>query len=202
MEGRRAEKTTQEGRTGASQNGAGQQRRQDSEPAGSGGRGQRQAADTGLPQGAGSAREEDAVTSRACAPERQQTVPKAPGLLVSRSFAFLPREITRLPFWFLVFKLHHLCCCFAAVSRSVLSKSLRPRGLQPARLLCPWDSPSKNTGVGSLSLLRGIVPTQGSNPHLLHCRQTLYHLSHQGSPRILEWVAIPFSRGPSFTYIY
>ena len=42
-----------------------------------------------------------------------------------------------------------------------------------------------------------IFPTQGSNPGLLHCRQILYHLSHQGSPRILEWVAYPFSRGTS-----
>ena len=50
-----------------------------------------------------------------------------------------------------------------------------------------------NTGVGSLSLLQGIFPTQGSNPGLLHCGQILYQLSHKGSPRILEWVAHPFS---------
>ena len=55
----------------------------------------------------------------------------------------------------------------------------------------------KNTGVGSLSLLQKISPTQESNQGLLHCRQILYHLSHQESPRILEWVAYPFSRGPS-----
>ena len=64
------------------------------------------------------------------------------------------------------------------VSYSVMSKPLRPHGLQPSRLLCPWNSPSKNTGVGSLSLLQGIFPTQGSNPDLLHYRQVLYHLSH------------------------
>ena len=57
----------------------------------------------------------------------------------------------------------------------------RSHGLLPARLLCPWDSPGENTGVGSLSLLQGIFPTQGSHPSLLHCRQILYHLSHQGS---------------------
>ena len=57
----------------------------------------------------------------------------------------------------------------------------------------PWNSPGKNTGVGSHSLLQGIFPTQGLNPGLLHCRQILYQLSHQGSPRILEWVAYPFS---------
>ena len=50
------------------------------------------------------------------------------------------------------------------------------------------DSPGKNTGVGCHALLQGIFPTQGSNPGLPHHRQILYHLSHQGSPRILEWV--------------
>ena len=55
----------------------------------------------------------------------------------------------------------------------------------------------KNTEVDSLSLLQGIFPTQGSNPGLLHCRQILYQLSYQGSPRILEWVAYTFSRGSS-----
>ena len=44
-----------------------------------------------------------------------------------------------------------------------------------------WNSPSKNTGVGSHSLLQGIFPTQGLNPGALHCRQILYSLSHQGS---------------------
>ena len=50
-------------------------------------------------------------------------------------------------------------------------------------LLHPRDFPSKNTGMGCHFLLQGIFPTQGSNPGLLHCRQTLYHLSHQWSPR-------------------
>ena len=48
------------------------------------------------------------------------------------------------------------------------------------------DSPGKNTGVGCHALLQGIFPTQGSNPGLPHCRQILYHLSHQGSPWILK----------------
>ena len=60
---------------------------------------------------------------------------------------------------------------------------------------CPWNSPDQNTGVGSLSLLQGIFPTQGLNPDLPHCRRILYQLSHKGSLRILEWVAYPFSRG-------
>ena len=52
----------------------------------------------------------------------------------------------------------------------------------PARLLCPWNTPGKNTGVGSHSLLQGIFPSQGSNPGLPHCRQILYCLNHQRSP--------------------
>ena len=68
--------------------------------------------------------------------------------------------------------------------------SLRPHGL----LYSPWNSPGPNTGVSSLSLLQGIFPTQGSNPSLPNCRWILYQMSHKGSPRILEWVAYPFSR--------
>ena len=81
---------------------------------------------------------------------------------------------------------------------SVVSDSLRPCGLQPARLLCPWDS-GKNTGVGCHALLQGTFPTQGSNPGLPPCGRILYQLSHQGSPWILEWVAYHFSRGSSQT---
>ena len=65
----------------------------------------------------------------------------------------------------------------------------------PLYLYKPWNSPGQNTGVSSRSLLQGIFPTQGLNPGLPHCRQILYQLSHQGSPRMLEWVAYPFSRG-------
>ena len=61
-----------------------------------------------------------------------------------------------------------------------------------------YVSPGQNTVVGSLSLFQGIFPTQGSNPGLPHCRRILYQLSHKGSPRILEWVAYPFSRGSSW----
>ena len=67
------------------------------------------------------------------------------------------------------------------VSRSVMSSSLQPHGLQLTRLLCPWDSPGRNTGVSSCPLLQGIFLIQGSDPHLLHHRQILYCLSHQGS---------------------
>ena len=59
------------------------------------------------------------------------------------------------------------------------------------------DSPGKNIGVGCHFLLQGVFQSQGSNPGLPHCRQILYHLSHQGSPRILKWVDYPFSRKTS-----
>ena len=97
-----------------------------------------------------------------------------------------------------------------------MSNSLQGHGLYS-----PQNSPGQNTGEGSLSLLKGIFSTQGSNWDLLHCRQILYHLSYQGSSvkvtqscltlcnpmdctvhgilqaRILEWVVCPFSRGSS-----
>ena len=75
---------------------------------------------------------------------------------------------------------------------SVMSDSLQPHGLYN-----PWNSLGQNSGVGSPSLLQGIFPTQGLNSGLPHCRQILYQLSHKGSPRILEWVACPFSSGSS-----
>ena len=77
-------------------------------------------------------------------------------------------------------------------SHSVMSDSL-----QPHRPYSPPNSPDQNTGVGSLFLLQGIFPTQESNSGLLHCRRILYQLSQKGSPRILEWVAYPFSSGSS-----
>ena len=63
----------------------------------------------------------------------------------------------------------------------------------------PSEPPRKlmNTGVGSLPLLQRIFLTQELNRDLLHCRQILYQLSHKRSPRILEWIAYPFSRGSS-----
>ena len=59
------------------------------------------------------------------------------------------------------------------------------------------DSPGKNTRVGCHTLLQGIFPTQESDPGIWHCRRILYSLSHQGSQRVLEWVAYLFSRGSS-----
>ena len=69
-----------------------------------------------------------------------------------------------------------------AVLCSVVSHSLPPHGLYLTRLLCPWNSLGKNTGVGSLSPLQGIFLTQESNQGFLHCRWILYQLSYQGNP--------------------
>ena len=71
-----------------------------------------------------------------------------------------------------------------------MSNSLQPHGQYS---LC--HSPGQNTGVGSHSFLQGIFPNQGMNQGLPCCRQILYQLSHKGRPRILEWVAYPFSSG-------
>ena len=57
-----------------------------------------------------------------------------------------------------------------------MSNSLQLHGLQPTRILCPWNSPGQDTEVSIHSLLQGIFTTQGSNPGLPYCRQILYHL--------------------------
>jgi len=72
-----------------------------------------------------------------------------------------------------------------------------PTLCDPMDLQSPWNFPCQNIGVGSLSLLQGIFPTQVSNPGLAHCTWILYQLSHKRSPIILEWVAYPFSSGSS-----
>ena len=75
--------------------------------------------------------------------------------------------------------LGHVCArTDVCVSHSMVFDCLRAHVMQPTRLLCPWNSPAKNMGMGSHSLLRSICPIQGLNPSLLHCRQIL---SHQGS---------------------
>ena len=67
----------------------------------------------------------------------------------------------------------------------------------PMDCILTCNPSGQNTGVGNLSLLQEIFPNQGSNPGLPHGRQILYQLSHKGSPRVLEWVAYPFSSGSS-----
>ena len=74
---------------------------------------------------------------------------------------------------------------------SVVSDSLQPYGLWPARLLCSWNFPGKNTGVSCHSLLQDISLTQGSNPGSYIGRHILYSLSHQGSP-ILQYIHCNF----------
>ena len=71
--------------------------------------------------------------------------------------------------------------------------------LWPHVLYSPQNSPGQNTGVGILSLLQGIFPTQGLKPGLLHCRWILHQLSHKVSPKIVEWVAYPFSSRSSWS---
>ena len=68
----------------------------------------------------------------------------------------------------------HLGLCCVVLSCSVKSDSLQPQGLYPTKLLCPWDSPGNNSGVGYHGLLQGIFPTQGLNPCLLHFLQAGY----------------------------
>ena len=72
---------------------------------------------------------------------------------------------------------------YKSVSCSVASDSLQPHGLQPTRLLCPWNSPGKNTAVGCHFLLQSIFPTQRLNPGLLHCRWMVYCLNYYRSFR-------------------
>ena len=82
-----------------------------------------------------------------------------------------------------------------------MPNSLRPHGLQPIRLLCPWNSPGKNTGVDRHFLLQGIFLTQRLNLGNLHCRQILYQRSHQGSHTYTYtpsfWISVPLRSPPS-----
>ena len=87
---------------------------------------------------------------------------------------------------------HRVCFISYEMVKWSESHSVMSSCLGSHELYSPWNSPGQNTGLGSLSLLQGIFTTQGSNPGFLHCGWILYQLSHQGSPRILEWVAYPF----------
>ena len=107
-----------------------------------------------------------------------------------QTIAFLmesTESVVMLPLEFLSLVIY-ICLTSESQSRSVVSNSLQTHGLYSA-----WNSPGQDTRMGSGSFLQGIIPTQGSNPGLPHSRQILYQLSHQGSPRILEWVAYSFS---------
>ena len=95
---------------------------------------------------------------------------------------------------FLLINSNSAVLCLVAQSYSTLCD---PMDCSPPGSSVHEDSPGKNTGVGCHALLRRIFPSEGLNPGLPHCRGIFYPLSHQGSPRILEWVAYPFSRGSS-----
>ena len=86
---------------------------------------------------------------------------------------------------------HKCCVCLVTQSCPICD----PKDCSLPGSSVHGDSPGKNIGVGCHALLQGIFVTQGLNPRLLHCRGSLHYLSHQGSPRILDWVAYPFSRG-------
>ena len=78
--------------------------------------------------------------------------------------------------------------CSAVLSCSVVSDLLWPHGLWPTRLLCPWGFSRQKYWSGLPCPLPGDLPDPGSDSGLLHCKRILYHLNHQGSPWILEWV--------------
>ena len=76
---------------------------------------------------------------------------------------------------------------------SVVSLPLPPHGLQPTRLLCPWDSLDKNTGVGCHALLQGILLTQGTNPHilcLLHWQADFFTTESPGKPHDINQIVL------------
>ena len=75
-----------------------------------------------------------------------------------------------------------------SVSHSVVSDSLQPRGLQPTRLFCPWNSPGTTAGVGCHLLLQRIFLTPGLNLDLLHCRRIIYCYSLVLISRKRRWL--------------
>ena len=98
------------------------------------------------------------------------------------------------------------------LSKKIISLKVKVIVAQLCPILCPpmeYSLPGsslhglgKNTGVGSHSLLQGIFPTQESNPDLLHCRQILHHLSHQGSPVISQKINIIVTSIRNSTYCF
>ena len=93
--------------------------------------------------------------------------------------------------------LSHVNLVCAVLSCSVPSDSLQPHGLWPARLPYPWGFSREEYWSALPLLLPGIFLTQGLNPHVLHCGQILYHLSHQQRPRYWSGLLYPFSKGSS-----
>ena len=122
-------------------------------------------------------------------------------------------HLKNLKWPFVTVYLYVFACVF--VCADAQSCLLQPHGLQPVRLLYPWDFPGKNTWVGCHFLLQGIFPTQESNLcllHLLHCRQILYHWAtwevpvHAGLSQILLLHKVPWlffhPSGSSFSSLH
>ena len=134
--------------------------------------------------------------------------------------------VSILSFKEIIYNIHNIklevCVCVLSMLVTKSCPTLfDPMDCKPARLLCPWDFPDKNTGVDCHSLLQGIFPTQRSNSGLLHCRQILYHLSYRENLWIyfkssffyvynehcrylsfILWKLLLFSVGSSFFCIY
>ena len=85
-------------------------------------------------------------------------------------------------------------------SCSVVSDSLRPHGLQPTRLLCPWDFPGKNTRAGCHFLLQGIFPTRGSNRQFLHLLHWQVYSLLLENPKVYLWPGKPKSSHPTLSF--
>ena len=128
-----------------------------------------------------------------CIPSNGKTCPLQNNIILN--FCKLRKHEKGISFFF--WEMYFFICiciyilCYAVLSCSIVSDSLRPHEPYPPGSSVDGDSPGKNTGVGCHALLQEIFPTQGLN---LHYKRILYHLSHRGNPRILEWVAYPFSR--------
>ena len=128
---------------------------------------------------------EVAAPESPCSTEREATAPQPKARAPQ-----LQRQVWLSLFWG-PWVLVHIRFCLSSpsvsgnVSHSIVSSSATP-----------WTV-ARQAGVGCHVLLQGIFPTQGLNPGLLHCGWILYQLSYRESPRILEWVAFPFSRGSS-----
>ena len=109
------------------------------------------------------------------------------------------RAINSITYFVLLTPLWVIKACFTQGHAYWGSRKMKVKVTQSCLTLCnPMDYTvhnftGQNTGVGSLSLLQEIFPTQGLNSGLPLCRWFLYQPSHKGSPRILEWVAYPFS---------
>ena len=95
------------------------------------------------------------------------------------------------------FPVPFLSSCVLCLMAQLCSALCDPMDCSPPGSFVHGDSPGKNAGVGCHAFFQWIFPTQGWNPGLLHWRWVLYSLSHQGSPRVLEWVAYPFARESS-----